>query len=47
MPVHPADPSEGFTVRLVLLITAAAVAVLLWRSRRGAEVWHVAPDQPS
>jgi hypothetical protein len=26
---------------------ALAAAVLVWRSRHGAEVWHVAADQPS
>jgi hypothetical protein len=31
---------------LVLLSVAAAAAVIVWRSRRGVEVWHVAADQP-
>jgi hypothetical protein len=34
-------------VRLVVLIALAAVAVVLVRSRRGVEVWHVAADQSS
>ncbi|WP_255396186.1 hypothetical protein [Mycobacterium sp. E740] len=36
-------------MRRVLLIAtaiAAAVAVAVWRSRHGAEVWHTAPDAP-
>jgi hypothetical protein len=33
-------------VRLVLLSVAVAVAVIVWRSRHGVEVWHVAADQP-
>jgi hypothetical protein len=33
-------------MRLVLLLLAVAVAVLVWRSRHGAEVWHVAAEQP-
>jgi hypothetical protein len=32
-------------MRLVLLIVALALVVLVWRSRRGVEVWHVAVDQ--
>jgi hypothetical protein len=35
------------TVRVVLLFVAVTAAVLLWRSRHGVEVWHVAADQPS
>ncbi|SEH55730.1 hypothetical protein SAMN04489835_1392 [Mycolicibacterium rutilum] len=31
----------------VLAMIAAAAAVAVWRSRTGAEVWHVAPDAPS
>jgi hypothetical protein len=33
----------------VLLATgiAAAVAVMIWRSRHGVEVWHAAADAPS
>jgi hypothetical protein len=33
-------------VRLVLLTVTIAAAVIVWRSRRGVEVWHVAADQP-
>ena len=34
---------------VVLLATAvvAAVAVIVWRSRHGVEVWHAAADAPS
>lgn len=34
--------------RVLLIATAigAAVTVAVWRSRRGIEVWHVAPDAP-
>jgi hypothetical protein len=33
----------------VLLATGigAAVAVIIWRSRHGVEVWHAAADAPS
>ncbi len=37
-------------MRLVLLLAtgiAAAVAVIVWRSRHGVEVWHAAADAPS
>jgi hypothetical protein len=34
-------------MRLVLLVAAAALAVLVVRSRYGVEVWHAAADQPS
>lgn len=37
-------------MRLVALIATgivAAVAVILWRSRHGVEVWHAAADVPS
>jgi hypothetical protein len=34
-------------MRLVLLVAAAALVVLVVRSRRGVEVWHAAADQPS
>ncbi len=34
-------------MRLVLVLAAAAVAVIVWRSRHGVEVWHVAADQPA
>ena len=34
---------------MVLLATAiaAAVAVTIWRSRHGVEVWHAAADAPA
>jgi hypothetical protein len=37
-------------MRLVVLIATgivAAVAVIVWRSRHGVEVWHAAADAPS
>jgi len=37
-------------MRLVVLIATgivAAVAVVVWRSRHGVEVWHAAADAPS
>jgi len=37
-------------MRLVVLIAVgivAAVAVVVWRSRHGVEVWHAAADAPS
>jgi hypothetical protein len=34
-------------MKLVLLLAAAVVAVIVWRSRHGAEVWHTAADAPS
>jgi hypothetical protein len=37
-------------MRLVLVLAAAiaaAVAVTVWRSRHGVEVWHAAPDAPA
>ena len=34
-------------MRLLLVLAAAAVAVIVWRSRQGVEVWHVAADQPA
>ena len=34
-------------MRLVLVLAAAAVAVMMWRSRHGVEVWHAAADQPA
>jgi hypothetical protein len=37
-------------MRLVALITAVivtAVAVIVWRSRHGVEVWHAAADAPA
>jgi hypothetical protein len=33
--------------RVVLLTLAVAVAVGIWRTRHGVEVWHVAADAPS
>jgi hypothetical protein len=33
-------------MRLVLLSAAVAATVIVWRSRHGVEVWHVAADQP-
>jgi hypothetical protein len=35
------------TLRLVFVLAAIAVAVLVWRSRHGVEVWHTAADVPS
>jgi hypothetical protein len=34
---------------VVLIATGivAAVAVIIWRSRHGVEVWHAAADAPS
>jgi hypothetical protein len=37
-------------MRLVVLFATgivAAVAVIVWRSRHGVEVWHAAADAPS
>jgi hypothetical protein len=37
-------------MRLVVLFAAAvvaAVAITIWRSRHGVEVWHAAADVPS
>jgi hypothetical protein len=34
-------------MRLVVLFVAVAIAVLVWRSRHGVEVWHAAADAPS
>ena len=34
-------------MKLVLLLAAAVVAVIVWRSRHAAEVWHTAADAPS
>jgi hypothetical protein len=34
-------------MRLLVVLAAVIVAVLVWRSRHGAEVWHLAADQPS
>jgi hypothetical protein len=34
-------------MRLVVLCAAVAVAVIVWRSRHGVEVWHAAADAPS
>lgn len=34
-------------MRFVVLAVIAAVAVVVWRSRHGAEVWHEADTSPS
>jgi hypothetical protein len=37
-------------MKLVVLFAAGiavAVAVIVWRSRHGAEVWHTAADAPA
>jgi hypothetical protein len=34
-------------MRLALLLAAVGVAVIVWRSRHGVEVWHAAADQPA
>jgi hypothetical protein len=37
-------------MRLMVLVAtgiAAAVAIMIWRSRHGVEVWHVAADPPA
>jgi hypothetical protein len=34
-------------MRLAVLFAAVAVAVIVWRSRHGVEVWHAAADAPS
>jgi hypothetical protein len=34
-------------MRLVVLFAAVALAVIVWRSRHGVEVWHAAADAPS
>jgi hypothetical protein len=34
-------------VLLLAAAIAAAVAVMVWRSRHGVEVWHAAPDAPA
>jgi hypothetical protein len=37
-------------MRLVLVLAtgiAAAVVLMIWRSRHGVEVWHAAADAPS
>jgi hypothetical protein len=34
-------------MRVALLLGVVAVAVILWRSRRRVEVWHMAADQPT
>ena len=37
-------------MRVVLLLAtgiAAAIAVIVWQSRHGVEVWHAAADVPS
>jgi hypothetical protein len=32
-------------MRLALLLALVAAVVIVWRSRRDVEVWHVAADQ--
>jgi len=34
-------------MRLLVLSAVIAVAVVVWRSRHGVEVWHAAADAPS
>jgi hypothetical protein len=34
-------------MKLAVVLAAVTVVVLVWRSRHGVEVWHVAADQPS
>jgi hypothetical protein len=34
-------------LRLVFLLAAIAVAVIVWRSQHGVEVWHAAADVPA
>jgi len=34
-------------VVLLATVVAAAVAVTIWRSRHGVEVWHAAADVPA
>jgi hypothetical protein len=37
-------------MRLVVVLAtavAAVVAIMMWRSRHGVEVWHAAADVPS
>jgi hypothetical protein len=34
-------------VKRLIVVAAVAAAFLVWRSRRGVEVWHVAADQPT
>jgi hypothetical protein len=34
-------------MRVAALLALFAVAVIVWRSRRGVEVWHVAADEPA
>ena len=37
-------------MKLVLLLAtgiAAAIAVIVWQSRHGVEVWHAAADTPT
>jgi hypothetical protein len=33
-------------MRLIVLLAVVAVAVMIVRSRRAVEVWHMAADQP-
>jgi hypothetical protein len=34
-------------MRLAVLFAAVAIAVIVWRSRHGVEVWHAAADAPA
>jgi len=34
-------------VVLLAVTVIAAIAIAVWRSRQGVEVWHVAADAPS
>lgn len=34
-------------MRFILLAGVAAVAVIVWRSRHGDEIWHEADVEPS
>jgi len=34
-------------VVLLAVTVIAAIAIAVWRSRHGVEVWHVAADAPS
>jgi hypothetical protein len=34
-------------MRRLVLFAVIAVAVIVWRSRHGVEVWHAAADAPS
>jgi hypothetical protein len=34
-------------MRLVFVVAAVVIAVIVWRSQHGVEVWHAAADLPS